>query len=101
MANNFKRMMILHKGRYYEIDKKPEFHQAACKHKFIKAQIVKTADDILRLLVGETEVGGTLKGGQAALKLSKDLGMDKLPIGRLRKSVNLCKKCGKIKVRNN
>lgn len=101
MGNNFKKMMILYKGRYYEIDKKPEFHQAACKHKFIKAQIVVTADDLLRELTGGITAEGTFRGTQKALELSRTLAMDKLPIGRLPKSVNLCKKCGKVKVRNN
>lgn len=101
MGNNFRKMIILHKGRYYEIDKKPEFHQAACRHKFIKAQIVKTVDDLTRELAGGMTEKGTFKRTQKVLELSKVLAMDKLPIGRLPKSVNLCKKCGKVKVRNN
>lgn len=101
MGNNFRKMMILHKGRYYEIDKKPEFHQEACRHKFIKAQIVKTAGDLTRELAGGMTEKGTFKGTQKVLELSKALAMDKLPIGRLPKSVNLCKKCGKVKARNN
>ena len=101
MGNNFRKMTILHKGRYYEIDKKPEFHQAACKHKFVKGQIVKTADDLLREMAGGITEKGTFRGTQKSLEISKSLAMDKLPIGRLPKSVNLCKKCGKVKVRNN
>lgn len=101
MGNNFNKMMIIHKGKYYEIDKKPEFHQEACRHKFIKAQIVKTADDLIRELAGGITGEGTFRGTQKSLKLSKTLAMDKLPIGRLPKSVNLCKKCGKVKVKNN
>ena len=101
MGSNFKKLTILYRGKYYDIDKKPEFHQAACKHKFIKAQITKTADDLLsELLEGRTKKG-TFKEAQIALKLARDLGLNRRPIGKLPKAVNLCKKCGKVKIRNN
>lgn len=101
MGNNFGKMTILYKGEYHQIDKKPKFHQAACKHKFIKAQIVKTADDLIREIEADKTEKGTFKATQKSLRLSKALSMDKLPIGRLPKAVNLCKKCGKVKIRNN
>lgn len=132
MGNNFRKMIIIHKGSYYEIDKKSEFHQAACKHKYIKGQIVRTAGDVARDLARELEEKGKPEQAQAILKYSKEQHMDKQPIGpivdnmirailqksipkgsisigkmvegalgRLPKSVNLCKKCGKVKKRNN
>lgn len=126
MGNNFNKIIVIHKGNYYEIDRKPEFHQAACKHKYIKGQIVRTMGDLAEGLAKELEKKGRNKQGQRMLKLSKEQYWDKQPIGvmvenmlgntpaskrigsmaeslmgRLPKSVNLCKKCGKVKIRNN
>lgn len=109
MGNNFNKMMILHKGKYYQIDRKPEFHQEACRHKFIKAQIIMTVGDMAKKAEKDLEEKGYTGLGQEIAKLRKQEGLDKIPVGDLMagmlgrrpKSVNLCRKCGKVKKRNN
>lgn len=77
MENNFSKIIVLYKGKCYQIDKKPEFHQEACKHKFIKAQIVKS-------------LGEDISKKFAAINLTS----------RLPKKVSICKNCGKVKKNN-
>lgn len=110
MGNNFNKMIILYKGKYHEIDKKPAFHQQACRHKYIKAEIVKTMGDLVRDFTEKiAPENDNPKTNQAILKLSKEQHWDKQPVnsiiagmlGHRSKSVNLCRKCGKVKKRNN
>lgn len=94
MANNFEKITVLSYGTYYIIDRKSEFHQTACKHEFIKGQIVKTLGELTATMVAAQE--DPIK---KAIKLAGIVG--KVPIGRLPKKINICKKCGKVKARNN
>lgn len=93
MGNNFRKMTILSQGTYYLVDRKPEFHQTACKHEFIKGQIIKNMAELTA-----TEIAAAGNPMQRAVKYAGLIG--KKPIGRLPKTTNICKKCGKVKTRN-